>query len=71
MSRSRLKSYRITLQLLVFLHLILIALKATWGTPTHYSPELTYGAYGPQTDMWSLGCVVFEMLTGLNAFPPS
>jgi serine/threonine protein kinase len=46
-------------------------LKSAWGTPTHYSPELIGGAYGPQTDMWSLGCVVYEMLTGFNAFPPS
>lgn len=48
-----------------------LGLKSAWGTPTHYSPELIGGAYGPQTDMWSLGCVVYEMLTGFNAFPPS
>ena len=26
-------------------------------------------AYGPQADMWSLGCVIYEMLTGYEAFP--
>ena len=37
-----------------------------WGTPTHYAPELIDRAYGPQADMWSLGCVIYEMLTGEN-----
>lgn len=40
-----------------------------WGTPTHYSPELIQKAYGPQSDMWSLGCMLYEMLTGVEAFP--
>ena len=40
-----------------------------WGTPTHYAPELIDRAYGPQADMWSLGCVIYEMLTGYEAFP--
>jgi serine/threonine protein kinase len=40
-----------------------------WGTPTHYSPELINKTYGPQSDMWSLGCMMYEMLTGEEAFP--
>ena len=39
-----------------------------WGTPTHYAPELIDRAYGPQVDMWSLGCVIYEMLTGEEAY---
>ena len=40
-----------------------------WGTPTHYAPELIDREYGPQADMWSLGCVIYEMLTGHEAYP--
>ena len=39
-----------------------------WGTPTHYAPELIERSYGPQADMWSLGCVIYEMLTGEEAY---
>jgi serine/threonine protein kinase len=39
-----------------------------WGTPTHYAPELIDRAYGPQADMWSCGCAIYEMLTGCEAF---
>jgi calcium/calmodulin-dependent protein kinase IV len=44
-------------------------LKQQWGTPTHYAPELIACAYGPQADLWSLGCMTFEMMTGYEAFP--
>lgn len=27
------------------------------------------GAYGPQADMWSLGCIMYEILVGKTAFP--
>ena len=43
-------------------------LEEMWGTPTHYAPELIKGGYGPQADIWSLGCVLYEMLTGHAAF---
>lgn len=35
------------------------------------APEILLGAtrYGPQVDMWSAGCVVAEMITGVPPFP--
>jgi serine/threonine protein kinase len=52
-----------------------------WGTkvclppPSHltlpqeyFAPELIDRAYGPQVDMWSLGCIAYEMLAGEPAF---
>jgi len=39
-----------------------------WGTREYFAPELIAGAYGPQADLWSLGCVIYEMLVGLPAF---
>lgn len=39
-------------------------LKECWGTPSYYSPELINGAYGPQSDLWASGVLLYEMLSG-------
>uniref|UniRef100_A0A7S1HAE3 Protein kinase domain-containing protein n=1 Tax=Hemiselmis andersenii TaxID=464988 RepID=A0A7S1HAE3_HEMAN len=47
--------------------------KGPFGTPGHIAPEMirTYRwrqneYYGPPTDIWSMACVVYEMITGVQ-----
>ncbi len=41
-----------------------------WGTPSYMAPEqLKEEAVGSFNDIFSLGCVMYELLTGLQAFP--
>lgn len=45
------------------------ALTEMWGTMEYFAPEIYEKAYGFQVDIWALGCILFEMLTGEIAFP--
>ncbi|KAG6820539.1 hypothetical protein H0H93_015710 [Arthromyces matolae] len=39
------------------------------GTPQYYSPELLSNSHTyPSSDLWALGCVLFELHTGIFAF---
>ena len=40
-----------------------------WGTKEYFAPELIDQAYGPQADLWALGCILFEMLCGHQGQP--
>jgi serine/threonine-protein kinase CHEK2 len=41
----------------------------TCGTPGYVAPEiLDYGPYDHRCDFWSLGCVMFIMLSGMPPF---
>jgi len=45
------------------------SLKDMWGTKEYFAPELIDQAYGPQADVWAVGCILYELLTGHQAFP--
>jgi serine/threonine protein kinase len=39
------------------------------GTPEYMSPEaINSKATGPEADLWALGCILYQMLCGQNAF---
>lgn len=42
--------------------------KRVAGTPSHMAPEVWNGDCGPKSDVWSMGCVLYEILTGLVPF---
>lgn len=44
-------------------------LKEMWGTVEYFAPEVYNRAYGFQADIWALGCILYELLTGEIAFP--
>jgi len=38
------------------------------GTPATMAPEVWMGNFGPKCDVWSVGCVAFELLAGAMPF---
>lgn len=38
--------------------------KAVMGTAAYSAPEVFDAVYSTQTDMWALGCVLYELMTG-------
>jgi len=40
------------------------------GTPCNMAPEVFDRKYGPMCDLWSFGCVLYEMLLGEPPFDP-
>ena len=45
------------------------SLTEMWGTKEMFAPDLIDQAYGPPADIWSVGCILYEMLIGRQAFP--
>ncbi len=39
------------------------------GTPFYMAPEVFKGVYNAKCDVWSLGIMLFKMLTGIFPFP--
>ena len=38
------------------------------GTPYYMAPEVINGSYGPQSDLWSLGVILYTLVSGYLPF---
>ena len=43
-------------------------LKSRSGTPVYMAPEVILQDYGPQADLWSVGMLLYQLLTGTFPF---
>ena len=50
---------------------LLVPLTSFVGTPSYLAPEVITGNYSPQCDIWSLGVVMFLLLSGEQPFEGS
>ena len=43
-------------------------LKSRSGTPVYMAPEVIMQEYGPEADLWSVGMLLYQLLTGTFPF---
>ena len=43
-------------------------LKSRSGTPVYMAPEVIMQEYGPPADLWSVGMLLYQLLTGTFPF---
>ncbi len=43
-------------------------LKSRSGTPVYMAPEVIMQEYGPPADLWSVGMLMYQLLTGTFPF---
>lgn len=45
-----------------------VSMSSAVGTPYYTAPEVLRGDYGPECDVWSIGIIMYTMLTGKLPF---